>query len=291
MEIKRNSTSLFTNAFKGDKNANRKSLKLDDEKSIFSKFVESVRRTDSKKKVSAEISAEPPSSTNPTTNTSAVLDRTSLEKLDAFFAMKDDEEKSTIRAHVKVGSQRYSASKTQTISIGDSTVFIAEDNRELSKRDSQISLPSYSIRRAERKDTSSSDGPVKNNAVYDLQKLNRNKRANSDKSDLMGRKDELTPKQLERERQVAVSSRLPSTLLPLLTIAHQPKRHRHISPSSPTASPSTSPTTSPTSSPSLASLRPSRGPRPSKSNGDIPRALKAESGVTRMVGAVNNAGF
>lgn len=205
MEIKRNSTTLFSSAFKVDKKdtSNRKSLKLDDEKNIFSKLVGSVRR-DKKKSDSL-----PPSASAP-----ILLDKTALEKLDAYFEAKDHKDsKQSTTTRIRMGTQRYSSSQPPPplnldISSPPLRGSEVEPTRELSKRDSVISLPNYAIKRAERKDTVLSEGPMKNNGI-ELHKLGRNKRANSEKPDIaaVSPRKEGSKHALEKERsQVGLTS-------------------------------------------------------------------------------------
>jgi len=226
MEIKRNSTSLFlSNAFRSDKSGmNRKSLKLDDEKNVFSKFYNSVRR-DKKK--------------------STVLDQDTLEQLDAMFKTKDGEEENARGGGKDVNP------------------------RVLKRRDSLISLPD--IRPAPKETIFTKNGITGGNvntAAY------RNKRANSDKSDVARKMEMLTKlenlkqahfdKERTQGQAVASCSRVPSTLLPPLHIK-RPKRPRSGEPSSPILVTTTTTTIALRGSREHVTLQP-KSPRPSTSS-------------------------
>jgi len=200
-----------------------------------------------------------------------------------------------------MGEQRYSNSAPQPspINVTNSPPPKKREDedtsRELAKRDSVISLPNYSIiKRADRKETSASEGPMSNGGgiAIEMHKLNRNKRANSEKTEVMAisPRKESSKHAIEKEssknaiiEHKIVSSRLPSTLLPPLVIARDVKRQKHFSP--PRAA----------SSPAVASLRSSQKTttKPPKSNttGDVPEARKADVTLTRMTNIITDAGF
>jgi len=204
---------LFTNAFRIDKNANRKSLKLEDEKNVLSKIYNSVKSV--KKK------------------SGGVLDSTSLEQLDEMWRKKDAEEKAKLRTTL-------SPSKRDGSDNNNNDDKNAEDElinpRVLKRKDSLVSLPNYAIRKPERKHTSTTEvlETTTVNIIY------RNKRANSDKTEVVRKMEQLNRSNsnhlhFERERSQlipVVSSRLPSSILPALVM--ETKRPRPSSPTSPT---------------------------------------------------------